>query len=264
MEEDIYNEMDYYADTETEEININEMINSSIYGCKHYMRRCKLFCNICQDYFSCRICHDEVSDHVLNRFNINIIKCTTCNATQDKSNKCKICKATFGIYYCKICSLYDDIDKGQYHCDKCNICRIGKDTAVHCDECNMCIDKSIIDNHKCYNYKENVCPICLDNLFLSTTSVVSMPCDHRIHRNCLNELLQNDYKCPLCRKTIIDTSEQNRLLDEEIRITQMPEHLRNFNITIVCNDCNEQSITTYHVLGHKCQLCNSYNTTRIN
>ena len=39
------------------------------------------------------------------------------------SNLCSECDLTFGKYYCEVCHLYDNKDKGQFHCDKCGLCR---------------------------------------------------------------------------------------------------------------------------------------------
>ena len=41
----------------------------------------------------------------------------------------------------------------------------------------------------------------------------------------------------------------------------MPEQY-NFNVKIYCNDCEKNSETKFHILGHKCQHCGSFNTKR--
>ena len=41
----------------------------------------------------------------------------------------------------------------------------------------------------------------------------------------------------------------------------MPEDL-NYNVKIYCNDCGKNSETKFHIVGHKCQECGSYNTRR--
>lgn len=234
-----------------------------VYGCDHYLRRCKLFCDKCNKYYSCRICHDDMNNHKIDRFSINKILCCRCNNIQKKRQRCNICKTCFGIYYCSICSLYDDIDKDQYHCDKCGICRIGKEESYHCDGCQTCLNKSIRNDHKCYKYKDNNCPICLEDFFNSVDTVVDFKCGHKMHKNCLELYIKTNYKCPICCKSIIDTAEHDKMLDVEINETMMPEHMRNFNVDILCNECNEISTARYHILGHKCQSCNSYNTKRI-
>lgn len=38
-----------------------------IYGCEHYKRNCKLRAACCDQLFTCRFCHDKVSDHSMDR-----------------------------------------------------------------------------------------------------------------------------------------------------------------------------------------------------
>ena len=48
--------------------------------CTHYNNNCNLYCNICMDYFPCRLCHDEHEDHKLDRFKVDTIRvCNTVN-----------------------------------------------------------------------------------------------------------------------------------------------------------------------------------------
>ena len=49
--------------------------------------------------------------------------------------------------------------------------------------------------------------------------------------------------------------------EDEINNTPMPEDL-NFNVKILCNDCLKESETKFHIIGHKCQECGSFNTRR--
>ena len=37
----------------------NNIINPKIKECPHYQRNCLVFCEICNDYYGCRMCHDE-------------------------------------------------------------------------------------------------------------------------------------------------------------------------------------------------------------
>ena len=39
----------------------------SVFGCKHYKQNCKLVAACCNQIFTCRRCHDEVSDHQMDR-----------------------------------------------------------------------------------------------------------------------------------------------------------------------------------------------------
>ena len=43
----------------------------------------------------------------------------------------------------------------------------------------------------------------------------------------------------------------------------MPRELRDEKMQILCNDCLAKCVVPLHILGGKCQTCNSYNTTRI-
>ena len=100
------------------------------------------------------------------------------------SNKCTSCEVQFANYFCAICNLFDDKDKGQFHCTPCGICRLlwyptisihqiyytlklskpltksflsiiflfyrvgGRDNFFHCEKCDMCLGTSIKDDHK--------------------------------------------------------------------------------------------------------------------
>ncbi len=37
---------------------------------------------------------------------------------------CIKCDAVFGNYFCEICHMYDNTEKGQFHCEHCGICRL--------------------------------------------------------------------------------------------------------------------------------------------
>ena len=38
-----------------------------VFGCEHYKRNCKLRAACCGKLFTCRFCHDNVSDHSMDR-----------------------------------------------------------------------------------------------------------------------------------------------------------------------------------------------------
>lgn len=257
--------------------------DENIYGCKHYLRRCKIISPCCDKIYDCRLCHDEdqyennndyKKKHKINRYDIKQILCTNCKKMQNSKQYCENCNVCFGFYFCNICNLFDDIDKGQYHCDKCNVCRIGgKDNYEHCDNCNICIQKPksnlyFNDNsnnikHKCFSIKDSLCPICMIDLFSSVEKIIQMKCGHYIHLKCHTELLKTTYKCPFCSKSIIEIDEIIKYMDNEIELTQMPNEYKNVIVQILCNDCNEKSNVKFHILGHKCLNCKSYNTRKI-
>jgi RING finger and CHY zinc finger domain-containing protein 1 len=238
-------------------------INKPPYGCKHYLRRCEIIAPCCQKIFPCRLCHDELTTHKIDRYKIEQVKCTNCNTIQNTKQQCSTCQTIFGLYYCNICHLFDDIDKGQYHCFECGFCRIGKEQFQHCKLCNMCINKDNIEHHKCIELKDSNCPICMSDLYKSTNLINQMSCGHYIHINCLIELLKSTYKCPICNKSIIKTDILNKYLDNEIDLTPMPDDYKNIKLKILCNDCHTETETPFHIIGLKCQTCNSYNTRKL-
>lgn len=252
-------------------------MNNSENKCSHYDRKCRIVSPCCNKIFGCRICHDNyyeendtekecnIKYHKINRYEIKKIICNNCNLKQDISNKCIQCNTTFGMYYCNICNFFDnDTSKGQYHCEKCNICRVGgRENFYHCDKCNCCISNKFKDDHICIdNSLDGECPVCLENIFESVKQVILLKCGHSIHQECyVNLIKNNNIKCPVCNKSIIDNTILNNYLENEINNTPMPE-IYNYNVDILCNDCNKTSNTKFHIIGHKCSFCNSYNTVQ--
>jgi len=105
-------------------------------GCRHYKRNVKLQCFTCGGWYTCRLCHDEVEDHVLNRKETRNMLCMLCGCAQRASDLCTNCGERAAYYYCGICKLWDnDIDKSIYHCADCGICRVGRGLGkdyIHC------------------------------------------------------------------------------------------------------------------------------------
>jgi hypothetical protein len=122
-------------------------------GCSHYMINCKFYAECCGKWFFCRFCHDNVSDHKLNRHETRFCLCLFCGTSQNASRKCchPSCQAILAHYYCDKCKFWDnDPTKSIYHCDKCGICRTGlKQSYSHCDRCGKCVSNAIFSDHKC-------------------------------------------------------------------------------------------------------------------
>ena len=99
-----------------------------ILGCKHYQRGCKLKAACCKQFFTCRLCHDEASDHTMDRYATEEMMCMYCGAVQIAGAQCDYCKKHVAkAYYCGVCKLWDDdTTKNVYHCPGCNMCRIGR------------------------------------------------------------------------------------------------------------------------------------------
>lgn len=241
-----------------------------ILGCTHYQRNCKVECPQCFKWYTCRFCHDqEVTDHKLIREQIKHILCMRCGIPQvPDTNYCVNCEEELANYFCRKCVLYDnDPHKDIYHCDKCGICRLGLGLSkdyFHCDTCNICLTIDLMNNHKCVtNTTHCNCPICNDYLFTSVNKVVFMKCGHLIHQNCYDEMIKHSYKCPICKKTVVNSETQFRILDQEIRQLPLPPPYNMWRCIINCNDCNGKSNCVYHVLGLKCKYCHSYNTNQV-
>lgn len=174
--------------------------------CDHYIKNCSLVTDCCNKIFSCRKCHDENSDHVLNYKEINIVICNNCTVEQLVTNHCCNCGIQFGEYYCARCKSYAAITPNNqyYHCDQCDMCLTGiKENTYHCDQCNFCLLVSMKNNHKCIeNLKQELCTVCM-GILVSDKFMKISSCDHFIHNECMTKLLTNNIsKCPLCRTTI--------------------------------------------------------------
>jgi uncharacterized CHY-type Zn-finger protein len=98
-----------------------------VLGCQHYRRNVKLQCSTCEKWYTCRLCHDEVEDHVLIRKATKNMLCMICGRAQRAGEFCVECTERTAWYYCGVCKLWDnDPNKSIYHCNDCGICRKGR------------------------------------------------------------------------------------------------------------------------------------------
>ena len=241
-----------------------EKIDHTKIICNHYKRNCSIISPCCKKIFPCRLCHDQYSDHKINRFEIEEIVCRKCNIKQNTSNKCINCNTIFAKYHCNICNLWLDNDNNPvYHCHDCGICRKGeKEDFFHCHKCNLCISKHLKNTHICVSDTANSnCPCCNEYLFNSTQEITILKCGHTMHKHCLEEYVKYNIQCPLCKKSITDLKEYWKQIDQFLENNQMPQEYINKTSNILCNDCETKTITSFHFIYHKCQNCGSYNTT---
>ncbi|CAK8696970.1 RING finger and CHY zinc finger domain-containing protein 1-like [Clavelina lepadiformis] len=233
-------------------------------GCIHYTRRCKFVSPCCQKIFTCRICHDEeVTSHQLNRHAVEGLVCSSCDCKQPVSNKCISCGISFGNYFCPVCCMFDDRDKGQFHCDKCGICRVGgRDNFFHCEKCGLCLPTIKLNAHRCIEKSsQSNCPICMEDIHTSRIPAHVPKCGHLIHSKCYRMLLKSgNFRCPSCGVSMEDMKQYWEKLDEEIQVTPMPSEYSDMKQWILCQDCQNVSHVKFHVLGMKCETCGSYNT----
>lgn len=244
---------------------------SNTIGCKHYQRSAKLQAHCCGKWYTCRFCHDEVSDHNIIRNLITTMMCMHCSTVQPAGQDCinVSCQKRVAKYYCKECKLWDDDPrKNIYHCYDCGICRIGKGLGqdyFHCKKCNVCMAISLKGRHKCIERNlESDCPICGEYMFTSTTTVIFMPCGHCIHYKCHQEYIQTSYQCPTCFKSLANMTEYFKRIDAMLSQHQMPPEYNRTQTFVYCNDCEKKCYAKFHFLYHKCIHCKGYNTKVLN
>ncbi|GAX16905.1 RING finger and CHY zinc finger domain-containing protein 1 [Fistulifera solaris] len=236
--------------------------------CVHYERNCNIIAPCCGRIFGCRICHDELSapgHPPMNRFLIREVVCKNCHTRQPASNNCIHCHSIFGEFHCNICNLWMSMGKKPFHCDLCGFCRVGGIEAFrHCNQCCMCISISVFDTHHCFKDKyKNSCPVCREDMFSSRQAPQDLPCGHAIHAHCFRKLAGFDYRCPICKKTVV--SQQSMAAAWEARARDIAEHPMPADlhriVDIMCNDCEVKSHNCqWHFLGIQCPGCSSFNT----
>ncbi|KAH9327072.1 hypothetical protein KI387_007250, partial [Taxus chinensis] len=181
----------------------------SCFGCKHYKRNCKLLAACCGRLFSCRLCHDEDSNHLMDRKATKDMMCMKCLRIQAVAPTCATpsCEGlSMARYFCSICKFFDD-QRNIYHCPFCNLCRVGKGLGIdyfHCMNCNGCMSKAVT-GHKCREkgFEAN-CPICNDFIFTSSDPVKALRCGHLMHSTCFRAYTCRHYTCPICSKSLGD------------------------------------------------------------
>lgn len=263
--------------------------DNSILGCAHYQRACKIFCTVCNRFYTCHYCHDSdeeasargISNHSFNRFsssndtNMVILLCMHCkhlNQITKNSNHsnhhhltCTNCSSLLAKYTCLECLVFEsDGNKRIFHCEECRLCRVGdKSLFFHCTMCHCCLALAFKDSHKCIERSlESDCPICSEYLFTTRTGVIFMPCGHAIHYLCHEEHIKRSYQCPICCKSLTNMKPFFSQIDTLLAGQPMPPEMASMKASIFCNDCEKRSIVPYHMSQyHKCTHCSSYNTS---
>ncbi|MBA0666529.1 hypothetical protein Goklo_002930, partial [Gossypium klotzschianum] len=99
-DEDLYGCSPSFRDLEKQE-----------FGCEHYKRNCKLRAACCGKLYTCRFCHDKVSDHSMDRKATTDMMCMSCLKIQPVGPVCTTpsCgELSMAKYYCNICKFFDD------------------------------------------------------------------------------------------------------------------------------------------------------------
>jgi len=259
--------------------------------CVHYNRKCNIIAPCCGKVFGCRVCHDEMTNLAhgpMDRFQVREIVCKECGTRQPRSNLCinQACKdkdkdkdkdkvtsdkvtsdkvTSFAEYHCHICNLWMDTKNRPFHCNKCGICRVGgAENFHHCDLCSMCISVDTVSSHHCMRDKyKNNCPVCREDMYTSRHAPQDLPCGHAIHAHCFRRLAAFDYRCPICKKTVVSSESMSSAWAEraaDIERQPMPRDLSRI-VDIMCNDCEAKNKSlSWHFLGVQCPGCNSFNT----
>ncbi|XP_057812774.2 zinc finger protein BRUTUS isoform X2 [Cryptomeria japonica] len=240
----------------------------SCFGCKHYKRNCKLLSACCGQLFTCRLCHDEDSNHLMDRKATTNMMCMRCLRIQAVAPTCATpsCEGfSMARYFCSICKFFDD-ERNIYHCPFCNLCRVGKGLGIdyfHCMNCNGCMSKSV-SVHKCREKGfESNCPICNDFIFTSSNPIKALRCGHLMHSTCFRAYTCSHYTCPICSKSLGNMTVYFGMLDALLAAETLPEEYQGRTQDILCNDCEKKQKAPFHWLYHKCSTCGSYNTRAI-
>ncbi|KAL3763769.1 hypothetical protein ACHAW5_000342 [Stephanodiscus triporus] len=111
-------------------------------------------------------------------------------------------------------------------------------------------------------YKNN-CPVCREDMFSSRQPPQDLPCGHAIHVNCLRSLAGFDYRCPVCKRSVVSRESMTAAWDaraRDIREQPMPPDLAR-RVDVLCNDCGSRgSGLDWHFLGVRCPGCDGFNT----
>lgn len=120
-------------------------------GCKHYIRAASIKAPCCDQWFPCRLCHDEsVTTHRINRYEVLYMFCYYCELEQPFSGTCRDCGKAVGAYSCSQCKfLTSNPNAGDiFHCDQCGLCRVGpRERYEHCEVCHMCMPAGQVHRH---------------------------------------------------------------------------------------------------------------------
>lgn len=224
-----------------------------------------IYAKCCNKFYSSYNKHNELNDHIIKVKNITKIKCGKCNNIQNMSNVCHNCNHKFSEYYCEKCKFLSK--KEITHCDKCNKCYISNGKEMkHCDTCKRCFTITNYEKHNCYMNENDICQICQDGFKSINDSYYILDCNHKIHKSCMHDYKKFCYKnkkiwnCSICRKSINkdkDTKRIENVIGDDYENTDRKSN-------IMCYDCYGESAVIYHYKYHKCNLCNSYNTNKLN
>jgi len=247
-------------------------------GCAHYARGCRVVARCCGQLYTCAQCHAEAQGHALES---DCVWCMTCGAVQAHAGeRCVRCQAQFGAYTCAECGIYElRASERIYHCPYCGVCRKGVGLGVdffHCFVCSADVSTTL-RGHTCVEGSTcNACAICCEDLFSLRAPVHHVPCGHLLHRACFEQAVRADFRCPQCRKAMIDMRDVWRRVDalasQRPPVARAAADARRWR----CWDCGHETAASASAvadlvregvigiaLGERCAGCGGYNTTAL-
>ena len=211
---------------------ITSIISNYSNNCEHYEKKCsKFYFNCCDSYHPCVRCHNSTNQCNIEKPKISTIICSECDLKQEPSNICIKCNINFSRSFCDKCNIWTQ--KNITHCNNCGICRVGKKEEIqHCDKCNICYSKEYINTHSCKKYdKTDSCSLCYESLYNSQKKSQILQCGHILHSDCVQQMLiKNQYKCPMCKKSICDMKNYWNQIKNSILLQPIPENFFSIDI----------------------------------
>lgn len=239
-------------------------------GCKHFLRKCQIYCTACKKFYFCKQCHNEINqDHGMEYIDSSCktpqIKCVICATISPPTSTCSTCGSNFAEYYCPICILYCDAGREMFpreHCSVCGVCVLYSNTLPGVENhCQLHISNESID--------EDLCQFCKSSVDDSQKSFL-MPCgSHYAHNRCYTKSISEcSYRCPSCKKLILYSTmraEFEARMRELFEITRRPPEILASLASYKCYECGNSFVDQPHVVPLRCWNpdCLSFNTTPV-
>ncbi|PHU06299.1 hypothetical protein BC332_22788 [Capsicum chinense] len=241
------------------------------YGCAHYRRRCKVRAPCCDEIFDCRHCHndsknaldvDPLRRHDLPRHDVKRVS-FQCLGLKSFAH-CVIPNRMFNKRASNVGFAWGSTFAQSATSSTMMFRRINT-TVINVESAECCYSTSLKESHTCIERAmHHNCPVCFEYVFDTTKNVISLPCGHTMHLECVLQMEGYfQYSCPLCSRSYCDMSSIWEQLDQEVASTPMPEMYQNKMVWILCNDCAVTSEVNFHIVALKCPSCKSYNTKQI-
>lgn len=218
-------------------------------SCEHYRKTCSQFkFSCCGVVDPCHRCHLARNTCSVRPPQVSSITCTTCQTSQEPSAACKQCGTRFANSYCATCKIWTD--KEIAHCNDCGFCRVGRaDSIFHCHTCDACFNIEVGKVHRCAKagLKDSVCVLCMESVHTSQTPSSILVCGHVLHTTCIkNSLQQGQFRCPVCRKCMIDMSSYWQQIKTSIQLQPIPNNFFPIQLgEIVDSEYGEFKPTSY-------------------